>query len=122
MSITYLLQWWYGAGWRRQVTLISVRVKRIGKAFSGGILIKTLFSPWKRLVTGTDRNSTLGDKLRAALDNVVSRFVGFMVRSITLFTALITIVAVFFINLIIIIIWPIVPIAPFLCVIGWLFV
>jgi hypothetical protein len=120
MAFIYLLQWWYGAGWRRQVGLVSVRVKRVGKAFSGGILIKTLFSPWKRLVTGTDRNSTLGDKLRAALDNVVSRFVGFMVRSITLLTASLTIVIIFIANIIILILWPVVPFAPILCLIGWL--
>ena len=119
MFIVYLLQWWYGAGWRRQIGLVGTRVSKVAKAFSGGTLLRTLFSPWKQLVAANERDAAINDKFRAMLDNLVSRFVGFSVRSITLVAALFTIVFVFVANLAIVIVWPFVPLLPIACVVGW---
>jgi len=120
MFAVYLLGWWYGAGWKEQFKLTGVRVARVGKAFSGGTLLRTLFSPWKQLVSATERDAALGDKLRAVVDNIVSRFVGFMVRIITLLAACVTIVAVLIVNTIIIILWPLVPLLPIVLTGVWL--
>jgi hypothetical protein len=82
-----MLGWWYGAGWKQQIALVGTRASKVAKAFSGGAILRTLFSPWKQIVSGTDRDAAIGDKLRAMLDNIISRFVGFMVRSFTLIAA-----------------------------------
>ena len=102
--------------------LTRTRVAKVAKAFSGGTLLRTLFSPWKQLITDSGHDAALGDKMRALLDNIVSRFVGFMVRSITLFAALITITIVFVINIALVVVWPLVPVLPFACVIAWVVV
>lgn len=119
MFAVYLLGWWYGVGWKEQLMLTGARVSRIGKAFSGGTLLRTLFSPWKQLVSAPERDAAVGDKLRALLDNIVSRFVGFMVRIITLIAACLSMVIVLIVNIIIIIAWPLVPLLPFIFVGLW---
>lgn len=121
MFAVYLMGWWYGAGWREQFALVGRRVSKVGKAFSGGTLLRTLFSPWKQLVSATERDASIQDKFRAFVDNIVSRFVGFMVRIITLLAACVTIVGVVIVNLIIVILWPLVPILPVIFMVGWLF-
>lgn len=117
--VIYMLGWWYGAGWKNQVSLVGKRVKTVGKAFSGGALLRTLFSPWKQIVSGTDRDAALGDKMRAVLDNIISRFVGFMVRSFTLLAATVMIIVTLVVGLILVVSWPLVPFIPIGLLIGW---
>lgn len=119
MFVFYMLGWWYGAGWKNQIALVGKRVKNVGKAFSGGALLRTLFSPWKQIVSGTDRDAALGDKMRAVLDNIISRFVGFMVRSFTLLAATVMIIVTLVVGLILVVSWPLVPFIPIGLLIGW---
>ena len=93
MFVVYCLSWWYTAGWKHQFESTVQRVAKVGKAFSGGSLLRTLFSPWKQIVSGTARDASLNDKMRALVDNLVSRFVGFMIRSLTLIAAVIVLIA-----------------------------
>ncbi len=77
--------------------------------FSIGILIRTLFSPWKQITTFTRSDQAVADKFKAGIDNVISRLVGSFIRSIVLFVAVLAIVIVAFASLLIAIIWPILP-------------
>ncbi len=120
MFVIYMMGWWYGAGWKHQFTLVGKRVTKVSKAFSGGALLRTLFSPWKQIVTGTERDAALGDKMRAILDNIISRFVGFMVRSLTLLAAVITLIATLLIGLVLVLAWPLVPFAPIGLFVIWM--
>lgn len=110
MFIVYLLSWWYGPGWLSQWRQLVQKTSAIGQAFSGKTLLKTLFSPWKRVVTLPNQNANIQQKLRALEDNLISRFVGFWVRFFTLLAALVMLVLVGLIYLGLALVWPLLPI------------
>ena len=71
------------------------------------MLLKTLFSPWKRIISLPGRS--IEEKFRAAIDNLVSRVIGFMVRSIVLIVALVMIVATAVAGIALAVLWPLMP-------------
>jgi hypothetical protein len=113
------VQWWYGPGWRDASTRLRTRMRETVLTFSLPILLTTMFAPWKRIITYP--GNSLQDRLRAVLDNLISRVVGFSVRLIALLTALtlLGIYAVF--GGLLLILWPVVPfLGPILIVGGFL--
>ncbi len=104
-----LLGWWYGVGWRELARRVLGRLEATTETFSLPILLRTLFAPWRRIVTYADR-SVIGG-MRAALDNSISRMVGFGVRSIVIITASIFLLVQIVFGLVAIVIWPILPLA-----------
>jgi hypothetical protein len=107
MLISSFFIWWYGDGWKQVVKSIKIRTMSISASFSVNSLIRTWFAPWKRIISYT--GDGFDDKIRASLDNLFSRAVGFVVRSIVLLAALVTIIFVAVLSLIEIIVWPLLP-------------
>lgn len=110
MFVILLLSWWYGRGWFWLAGLISKNLKEINEAFSVGILLKTLFSPWKQIQSPT----SFKNFIQASVDNLVSRFVGAAVRSLMLLGAFLSSAFVAVAGIAALIIWPLLPIAVFL--------
>jgi hypothetical protein len=109
--------WWYGRGWRQVATSFGSRIRGIADAFSVSQLSRTLFSPWRRIITPP--GAGLSAKFKAWGDNIVSRAVGFVVRLLVLIAALIAVVLVGALTLGELIAWPFLPIAvPILIVKG----
>jgi hypothetical protein len=102
-----LLRWWYGPGWSHMFKRIGVRTQRVSHAFSAPVLLKTLFSPWKRIVTTGAKG--LDAKMQAVLNNLISRLVGFTTRMVVLIAALVMIAGTFLGGALIAIVWPTVP-------------
>lgn len=75
--------------------------------FSTRTLLRTLFAPWRRIVTYP--GASLDAKMRASLDNLVSRCIGFTVRFFVLLAAGVALVALLVFALLEIIVWPLVP-------------
>jgi hypothetical protein len=107
MLILEFFRWWYGVGWQKAIFGGIGLVKKVELSFSIAILLKTLFSPWKRIIT--DPGRALEDKLSATLDNLVSRIVGFFVRIFSLMAATVLIIGASVIGLVIAASWPLVP-------------
>jgi hypothetical protein len=84
-------------------------VGNVQKNFSIAILLKTLFSPWKRINTYSGKS--LEEKERAFVDNLVSRGVGFFIRFFSLLAAFVMIIVVAVAAIFIAIVWPFIPIA-----------
>lgn len=101
--------WWYGQGWALVFKNIQRRLRQTSQMFSISILLKTLFSPWHRIVSYP--GASIGDHMRAMTDNLVSRFVGFTVRIFVLIAAGISLLIVAVVAIIEIIAWPLVPLA-----------
>jgi hypothetical protein len=117
MIVLAFLSWWYGRGWKLMFESLKKRVQGIGNAFSVSLLLRTLFAPWRRIITPP--GASLADKFRALGDNIVSRVIGFIVRFFVLIGALISIVFVGLLSLIQVVLWPfIIPAIPILIVIG----
>lgn len=102
-----LVTWWYGAGWLEAMRDIRNRVLGISLAFSIPILLRTMFAPWRRITTLPDRS--LDTKMRALLDNFISRLVGFFVRLGVIFSALVIAIVTFAFFTLIALAWPLVP-------------
>jgi hypothetical protein len=101
--------WWYGQGWALVFKNMQRRMRQTGQMFSVSMLLRTLFAPWRRIISYP--GASLGDHLQALGDNLVSRAVGFTVRVLVLITACITFIVVAVVALIEIVAWPLVPIA-----------
>ena len=109
MFMLDLMQWWYGAGWAGVLTANKNRLSKLADMFSVSILLRTLFSPWKRIISYP--GAGLEARMRALGDNIVSRCIGFTVRSFVLLSAAIMLVCLLILELVEIIIWPLIPIA-----------
>jgi hypothetical protein len=104
-----LLQWWYGHGWLSAVEHSEQRLKNTYRLFSIPILLRTLFSPWRRIITTP--GASIGDHIRAAVDNAVSRMIGFIVRLIVLLTAGLLLLLASILSLLELLSWPLIPLA-----------
>ncbi|MDB5170407.1 MAG: uncharacterized protein JWO35_101 [Candidatus Saccharibacteria bacterium] len=109
MLVLSFFSWWYGRGWKQVFDSFGPRLKNIANAFSVNQLTRTLFAPWRRIITYP--GATFGDRLRAWGDNLFSRIVGFFVRLAVLFAALLVIVAAAGFTVIELLVWPLLPIA-----------
>jgi hypothetical protein len=115
LAIDFIL-WWYGAGWRELVRRYGVLIASIINSLSVPILLRTLFSPWRRIITYSDHSLIEG--LKAALDNAVSRLVGFGVRTVVLISALVLVVGAVLAAVVSIVIWPVLPVAAIVLLVG----
>ena len=104
-----ILTWWYSQGWTQVAKNAEKRFTKVSHLFSVPILIRTLFAPWRRIITYP--GASIQAKFHAMGDNLVSRVVGFSVRSLVLFTAGIMLLLTAVVGLLQIIAWPLVPLA-----------
>lgn len=80
--------WWYGTGIVQAYTAITAFLSFIVDSFSVPSLLRTLFSPWKNDVL-SGRNLSLGDQLKIWEMNIASRIIGFLVRLVVIFVAVV---------------------------------
>lgn len=106
--ILEMLRWWYGTGWLQATHRVGTWTKGVERTFSITLLLQTLFSPWRRIISNPGRS--LDDKVRAALDNFVSRCVGAVIRTGVLIAAGFAMLGVFLGSIIMVGIWPLLPV------------
>ena len=120
--IIVFISWWYGEGWRRQVTLLQQRLAKIVDLFSIDLLLKTLFMPFRQ-ISADQVSGSLSVKYRAFIDKLVSRVIGAVVRTITILTGTLVLGAYIIGGIAWLLAWPLVPLLPVLGVImsvsGW---
>lgn len=109
MGFTLFFRWWYTTGWSNSFVAIFWRVKLLATELSMGILLTTLFEPWKQITTYGGPNAALDTKIRILFDNIFSRVFGFVIRTFVLFVGSILCVLVFVFGLVLAILWPAVP-------------
>jgi hypothetical protein len=110
-----MLTWWYGQGWTEELGNLKSRPRKIVNLFSVDTLLRTLFSPWRRIISVPGSN--IKDRLAAAFDNLISRAVGFVIRLFVLLAAIVVIILVIVASLIELIIWPLLPVSVIVLVI-----
>lgn len=108
MFVMEFVRWWYGPGWVHLIRSSGERLRGVALSFSLPILIRTLFDPWRRIITYGSRS--FQESLRALLDNTISRLVGFAVRVIVMIAAVFLMALTGLISLVAIIGWPLLPI------------
>jgi hypothetical protein len=103
-----LIKWWYSSGWLKAFNKTSDWTNGVRNAFSVSILLRTLFSPWRQIISLPGKS--FDAKLRALVDNFVSRIVGFFVRLIVLFTSLLMLVGALLGGFVLAVLWPFIPV------------
>jgi hypothetical protein len=111
MLILGLLSWWYGAGWRGR--LIRMRDKLAGLAdyFSIGLLLRTLFSPFRQISAGKVGGS-LNNQMRAFFDRQISRGIGAIVRSFMIIAGLTVMFLYVVVDILLLVLWGVTPLLP----------
>ena len=106
--VTYFY-WWYAEEpvylWRA----IIITTRKIFHSFSVPLLFRTLFDPWKRDASSAE-NASIQTLYQIWLNNLVSRFVGFIVRLFTIFTGLLLTTAFFMLATLCFLAWLILPV------------
>ncbi len=105
--LTAFFKWWYGAGWVAVAKGVSKRTASLNASLSTTSLLRTLFAPWRRIITYP--GAGLDAKMRALADNLFSRVVGFFVRLFVLIAAGLMLVLVTLATLIETLVWPLLP-------------
>lgn len=103
------LTWWYSRGWLLMARNGQRRLVRTSHLFSLPILIRTLFAPWRRIMTYP--GAGMQAHIRAATDNLVSRVVGFVVRILVLIAAGLILSCMLVLAVVELIVWPLIPLA-----------
>jgi hypothetical protein len=122
MFLVGIISWWYGSGWKGQLARIRDRLASTASFFSIGQLFATLFSPFRQISAGGTGGS-IAVQMRAFFDKTLSRVIGAVVRLCTIFAGIIALVVQSVMELIVLIIWLILPAFPvvglIMFVIGW---
>ena len=123
MFIVKSYSWWYVQGWSVFIGKVKNLFSTITDFFSMNSLIRTLFKPFRQISADSARaGSSVDLKFHLFLDRLVSRIIGFVSRLFLLLTGCIILVISGIFSLVLIILWPFIPLAPLigiiLCVTG----
>lgn len=119
MFVVGILSWWYGAGWRRQLTAWNLRTASLLDYFSIGLLLKTLASPYRQISAGSVDGS-IGIKWRAFVDRTVSRVIGFVCRLVLIIVGVVGLIVTTIYSVLIVAVWVIVPLFPIIGIVLWI--
>lgn len=121
--LTAFISWWYGEGWKRQLSRVDDRLVGLLDMFSFGLLLKTLFSPYRQISAG-QVTGPLAVQLHAFVDRLVSRFIGALIRTAVLVAGVATMLVVMVASGLQLLVWPLLPLLPagglLATLIGWL--
>lgn len=118
-----VIAWWYTEGWQQCLSRVKSRLVSTLDYFSFGMLLITLFNPFRQISAGSIRGS-FEMQLRAFGDRLLSRCVGAVVRLAMLLIGAIALLLNVTTGVVILIGWLFVPLLPFvglaLSLAGWL--
>lgn len=111
LSFWAIVPWWYTrvpvlVGYHQRLFLLTVL-----DYFSFGVLIRTLFAPWKRDELIATGQTSLGERLQLVLLNLMGRLIGAIVRTLALAVGA---VAVLIVLLFFVMLWVAWVLAPFI--------
>lgn len=122
MFLVGLISWWYGRGWREQLTILQRRLGATAAFFSIGQLLMTLFAPFRQISAGRT-SGPAGAVLRGLVDNLISRMIGAIVRLFTIIAGIIVLAVQAIYGVLIVVFWLFVPLFPvvglIIMAIGW---
>lgn len=117
MFLMLSLKWWYSLGWKwAWERAVTSRIKWCFEMFSVRDLTFSLFAPFKQTYAGGAKGS-LSDHFRAFIDRSVSRVIGFIIRSILIFTGLLCAFFSLISGILLLGVWALIPPAPIVAVI-----
>jgi hypothetical protein len=90
LLVPYYLHWHYGEALQSIVRIIRNFIWFTGHLFSIGLLLKTLFTPWQRIMDYGEKNQTMSDVVGTYVVNILMRFAGGIIRLVVISMGLVT--------------------------------
>ena len=113
MAIAEMILWWYTSGWGVFIRKLGGFLSSVTDFFSMDSLVRTLFKPFRQIsAEAASEHASLDIRFHMFLDRLVSRIIGFFSRLILLITGTILIILGGVLSLILIILWPVLPLTP----------
>lgn len=106
--LTYF-SWWYGQELAAIWQATGVMTAKVYSLFSISLLLQTLFDPWKRDIVAAE-NVSLDVRIRLLVENLTSRFIGFIIRLMTIAVGLLVTIISFGLLIAFLLIWLLLPI------------
>lgn len=119
MFLVGIFQWWYGSGWLRHLRRSYVGILRTADFFSIGLLLKTLFNPFKQ-ISASNVQGGFPVQLSAFFDRLFSRAVGGVIRTLTIVVGLFAILLRTLWTAVSMLLWTVLPLTPIVGVLLWL--
>lgn len=123
MQLVALLSWWYSAGVIRMLHTIQTKFAGLLDYFSIDLLVRTLFAPFRQISAGSV-NGPIGLQLRAFLDQLISRLIGGIVRSIVIVIGCIAVLLQAVVSGAFVVLWFTMPLLPIvglvMMMVGWI--
>lgn len=113
MIIWGIVTWWYTDGWRQCLLRMQDRIAATLDFFSFGLLVGTLFAPFRQISAGKVGGS-FEVQVRAFLDQLISRAIGMVVRLITIAIGSVAVLIDLLVAIVLLIGWLFVPLLPFI--------
>lgn len=110
-----MIQWWYTRGWKITSSKLSDRLKNAADFFSIRLLVGNMFAPFRQISAGETSNSSMW--LSVFFDKLLSRLVGAVVRFLLLIVGIITIILQAIGGVLLVLVWPLIPFTPVVCII-----
>lgn len=111
MVIFAFFSWWYTDGWAQLGSRAVKRIAGMMDFFSVGLLLKSLFAPFRQISVGRVSGS-LNTQLHAWADRQISRGIGAMVRLTVIIFGLIATAVMVVVSVLLLALWPFVPLIP----------
>lgn len=111
MIIAGMMRWWYSDGWKDQANRAKLAFLKVADYFSIGLLIRTLFAPFRQ-ISADEQGRTLDEKAQVAVDKLISRVIGFFVRSVTIVAGLAALTGLAAISGVRLAGWALLPVMP----------
>lgn len=122
MIVWGVLTWWYTDGWKQCFSRVRDRFLSVADYFSIGLLIKTLFVPFRQISAGTI-DGPMDAKLQAFFDRLISRCIGAVARLVVMAIGIVVVAFATITGAIVLVAWPFMPVLPVvgavLFFIGW---
>ena len=123
MFLVGIISWWYGDGLISRARMITDRLKVSADFFSIGLMLGTLFAPFRQISAGGSVGGSISDQIHAIFDKLLSRIIGLIVRTFMIIAGLIVMLLQILFGIFIIMFWLILPLFPIagliMVVIGW---
>ena len=86
----------------------------VGHFFSVGVLVRTLFAPWRRIVSHRDKPGfSIPEFLERLSFDIISRFIGFLVRLVLIVWGLFSQLAMILMGLLVLLVWQVLIVFSF---------
>jgi hypothetical protein len=115
-AVTEYLSWHYSSAFRDAVLIWRNFFWFVVHFFSIPLLSKTLFHPWRRMEETYTRTG-MNDFFAVMVTNVMSRFLGFLVRLILILIGVYVFISMFILMFVFFAVWLVAPAIPFVLIV-----